>query len=566
MHRDLAGKMDEILEGINRINHQHRPVDLLQSEPILDNETENLGLHLEEIVLAAESVKESFSVPPTQPSSQASVPMSSDGTDFTSISIDNSPDITHVEPLQELAQRFKKQAEHDWEYHMYKDAEVHHVESMKCFKELHDAHSISFDDFNNMSMTLAKIYKALRKFVDAKMIVQRAAKHPLTYDRELGWRNLLLDAEDNTEHRAQTSHEMAELLLAEFQTNSGSSHLSVDCGKTDEVLLRDAERHAKRAFRIRRNLNEKDHESCKESARLLVDIYNNYTDKSMYAETYNDMYLLDDTTRGPPGSIVQVSAHFNLAEAINDHAISPDDVMSNVDLTDLDNVLDRKSALIVAMDCPKYGQCHRCHIIVDRLLRLGADRNAPFAHAIKKDQISDCKLLLRHGANINWLDARRFTPLMHAVKKGNLEMIRYLLGEQPDINARGYQGQTVLHLAAQTWVDDVFKLLLETAGLDIDATDDNGMTAMHHAAKHDNVIFAKRLGRAKANVEIKDNSTYQRTPLYIAIKEDKYLFVKVLLKWKAKVDLDYLPKTRSSDINNLLRSRKRGVSGSSAAG
>jgi ankyrin repeat protein len=154
---------------------------------------------------------------------------------------------------------------------------------------------------------------------------------------------------------------------------------------------------------------------------------------------------------------------------------------------------------------------------------------------------------------------------MHAVKKGNLEMISYLLGEQPDINVRGYKGQTVLHLATQTWVDDIFELLLETAGLDIDATDDNGMTAMHHAAKHDNVGFARILGR-KANLEIKDSSTFRRTPLYIAIKEDKLSFAKALLKRGAQIDLKYLPKTRSSDVSNLLRKYQRQPSGSSAAG
>jgi hypothetical protein len=560
------GKLDEILRGINQIQNQHRPVESLQPEQTLNNETDNLSLHLEKIVLAVASDKPSFSIPNTKSSSEVSVLLSSTKSDIVLPSVDNSPDITHVEPLQELAQRFKKQAERDWEYHMYKDAEAHHLESMKCFEELQDAHSVSFDDFHNMNMTLAKIYKELRKYDDAKMIVQLSAKKPLTYDREPGWKNQLLDVDDNTDHRAQTSHEMAELLLAEFQTSSGSSYLSVDCGKTDEVLLRDAERHAKRAFRIRRNLKEKDHESCKESARLLVDIYNNYADKSIYAETYHDMYLFNDNTRDPSESFVQVPAHLDLAGAINDHAISPDDALRNATSVDLNNITDQKPALMVAMDCPKYDQCHRCHIIVDKLLRLEVDRDAPFAHAVRKNRIADCKLLLRHGAHIDWLDARGFTPLMHAVKNGNLEMISYLLGEQPDTNARGYKGQTVLHIAAQIRVKNVLKLLLNTDGLEVDAIDDDGMTAMHHAAKHDNVGFAKRLGHANANIEIRDKSTRQRSPLYIAIKEDKYLFVELLLKLKAKVDLEYLPKTKSSDISNLLRSHQRRVNGSSAPG
>jgi hypothetical protein len=565
MHQDIKGllvsqegRLNDILQEIHQISGQRRPVDSLQPEQPLNDEADNLSTHLEEI---AKSVPGTFSPQDTGPSSEASVPPSLPG--YPPPSPGNLLNITHVEPLQELAQRFKLQAEHDWEHHMYKDAEFHHLEAIKCFKELHDAHGVSFDDFNNMNMTLYMIYKKLKKYEDARMIVQLSPTQPLTYDGELGWKKMLLDAAENTEHRAQFSHAMAELHLDEFQTSRGLSRPSVDMdgSKSDEVLLREAELHAKRAFRIRRNLHEKDHPSCKESARLLVDIYSNYTDKRIHVETYTDMYLassnsLDSSRSRSIGS--RPPDQSDLAELIKDHGITPEDVVGSATSTDLKHVTDRKPALMVAMDCANFDNCHRCNIIVDKLIRLGADRNAPFAHAVKKNRITDCKLLRRRGADINWVDASGFTPLMHAVKQGNLGMISYLFTEQLEINTRGYKGQTVLHVAAQIRIDDVFKLLLQTDGLDIDATDDDGMTAMHHAAKHDNRVLAKRLGRAKANLEIKDKSIVRRTPLYIAIKEDKYSFVKVLLKYGAEVDLGYLPKTRSSDISNLLRNHQRG--------
>jgi hypothetical protein len=561
MHQDIKGllvsqegRMNDMLQEINRISGQRRPVDSLQPEQTLNDEADNLSTHLGEI---AKSVPGTFSPQNTGPSSEASVPPSVPGSSHGDPppSPGNLPNITHVEPLQELAQRFKLQAEHDWEHHRYKDAEFHHLEAIKCFKELHDAHGVSFDDSNNMNMTLSMIYKKLKKYEDAKLIVQLSPTQPMMYDGELGRKKMLLDAAENTEHRAQFSHAMAELHLDEFQTSRSLSRPSVDMDgrKPDEVLLREAELHAKRAFRIRRNLHEKDHPSCKESARLLVDIYSNYTDKRIYVETYTDMYLASNTSIGTTSP----RPSHDLAELIKDHAITPEDVVGSATSTDLKHVTDRKPALMVAMDCANFDNCHRCNIIVDKLIRLGADRNAPFAHAVKKDRIAGCKLLRRRGADMNWVDASGFTPLMHAVKQGNLEMISYLLTEQLEINTRGYKGQTVLHVAAQTRIDDVFKLLLQTDGLEIDATDDNGMTAMHYAAKHDNRPFAKRLGRAKANLEIKDKSISRRTPLYIAIKEDKYSFAKVLLKYGAEVDLGYLPRIRSSDISNLLRNHQR---------
>ncbi|KAH8726635.1 ankyrin repeat-containing domain protein, partial [Phaeosphaeriaceae sp. PMI808] len=130
----------------------------------------------------------------------------------------------------------------------------------------------------------------------------------------------------------------------------------------------------------------------------------------------------------------------------------------------------------------------------------------PFAYAARKSRITDCRALLKHGANIDWLGDDRLTPLMYAIKQDNRDMVSFLLDNNADVNVRGERGQTVLHIATQNRNEDIFKLILKSKGLDFDARDDNGLTALHHCAKQNNVNFAKRLGRVGASLEMKDKS------------------------------------------------------------
>ena len=590
MHRDIIEirnfqeeKMDDILQNISRINEQmqhqeqqqtsHGRSDSLRSQQtLLDDKVDSLSINLNKIAIAATDVKASFTTPRTGSTSNVSHPPSLTGSDAERPPVDSSPDITHVEPLRELALQFKQQAAHDLEHLKYKDAESHQLEAIACYKELHDAHKVAFDSYHDMKMKLAQIFEKLKKYDEAKRIYQLAARQPLKYERELGWKSLQLDPSEDTEHRAHLSHKMAELSLQRFVTSSESSGFA-----NDWALLYEAECNAKRAFRIRRNKHGRDHTDCKESARLLCSIYNNLPDKRMYSETYDNMYLIDDDHRNvllavQSGSNTSRSRslvpsdHSSLSEAVKNHDVPIEDVraiMSNATLTDLEHVVAGKSVVMVAMDCVKCNKCARCTAILDKLFRLGADRNAPLAYAVKKDRIADCQFLLDHDADIDWLDANRLTPLMHAIKHENPQVTAYLLSQNADINVRGEKGQTALHIATQTRNEEVFKLILKADNLNPDARDDNGLTALHHAAKQDNVRFAKRLARAGADLDIKDRSATQRTALWIAVKEDKHELAEALLKEGAQVDLSTLPRA-SRDIRNLLHTHQRRNAGSSS--
>jgi hypothetical protein len=145
MHQDIIeigelqrDKMDTILRGIGQIKDQLQPEQshlqqsrtdsFLSGETMHDDNIDSLSMHLNKIVIAATDVRASFVDP--QRDSQISFPPSSACSTTDGPPDDFSPDITHAEPLQELAQRFKLQAIYDLEHQKYQDAEVHQVESL----------------------------------------------------------------------------------------------------------------------------------------------------------------------------------------------------------------------------------------------------------------------------------------------------------------------------------------------------------------------------------------------------------------------------------------------------
>ncbi|KAF1849544.1 uncharacterized protein K460DRAFT_415889 [Cucurbitaria berberidis CBS 394.84] len=581
--------LDGIRRGIDKINDQmqqqekesppSRSDSLLSFQPRsdIDAEITSLSDHLNGIMIAVTGVQKSRSVPraPAIRSPDQSIPLNTSlsastlaSNEAKSLAKDSLPDITHVEPLRELAQRFKKQAEYDLEHRKYKDAVLHQLEAIECFRELHDAHNITFESYHDMMMVLAGIYKKLNNWEDAEKILKRAAKQPLTYEHTLGWKSTALNASLDTDHRAVISHHMAELLLEKFTSASKSLPPPVEGTGDHWVPLHEAESQAKRAFRIRRDHYGKDHDDFKKSVLLLVDIYTKFREKQIYVETYNDLYILDnehrhnallsspsETNTSRSRSLVP-SNNSDLVGAVKDHAMPFDDVISNISgatLDELEQIVDGKSIMMIAMDCISRGQCDRCEALVDKLLRLEVDRDAPFSYAVKRKRTENCRFLLRHGANINWLDSNGLTPLMHAIKLESFEMVVYLLSEGANVNITGVRGQSALHVSTQERNEWIFELLLKQDGLDIDATDDNGLTAMHLCAKQNNIGFARKLVHAGANLEIKDKSGRDRTPLWIAVKEDKYDFARMLLKSGAKVDLKSLPQSRSSDVRHLLK-------------
>jgi ankyrin repeat protein len=95
-------------------------------------------------------------------------------------------------------------------------------------------------------------------------------------------------------------------------------------------------------------------------------------------------------------------------------------------------------------------------------------------------------LIETKGGDLNIHDNDKYTPTHHALhyfNDGDIAVLNYLLN-QKDVNVNGRYGSTLLHSACiniDTLPLDVFKILIETQGCDVNALDNHQNTPIHLA-------------------------------------------------------------------------------------
>jgi ankyrin repeat protein len=110
---------------------------------------------------------------------------------------------------------------------------------------------------------------------------------------------------------------------------------------------------------------------------------------------------------------------------------------------------------------------------------------------INKLPLEIFKLLIEtQGCDVNAQDNGKDTPVHLALRRfhpegGGMTGLMYLLGhENVNVNIKGQSGYTILHYACMKINElplDVFKVLIETKGFDVNAQDDNKNTPIHSA-------------------------------------------------------------------------------------
>ncbi|HEX7044131.1 MAG TPA: ankyrin repeat domain-containing protein [Burkholderiales bacterium] len=109
------------------------------------------------------------------------------------------------------------------------------------------------------------------------------------------------------------------------------------------------------------------------------------------------------------------------------------------------------------------------------------------------------RLLLEHGADPNIPDIYGWTALMRAADANRAASVRALLGtHRTDVDARDENGHSALHHAAAQGYEDIVQLLID-AGADPAARDRDGRTPGTLAALQGHRALALRLNGARRN-------------------------------------------------------------------
>jgi ankyrin repeat protein len=156
--------------------------------------------------------------------------------------------------------------------------------------------------------------------------------------------------------------------------------------------------------------------------------------------------------------------------------------------------------------------------LIQVLLERGADPNARTREVppVRPD-------FLRITASLSWVDFTGQTPFLTAALSGDLSVMKLLLKHGADPMIPTYSGTTALMAAAGVnWVFDqtydegqpalleAVKLCVEL-GLDVNAINSMGLTAVHGAANRGSDEIIKYLASTGARLDVKDKEG--RTPL-----------------------------------------------------
>jgi len=185
-----------------------------------------------------------------------------------------------------------------------------------------------------------------------------------------------------------------------------------------------------------------------------------------------------------------------------------------------------KTALMLAA---QEGSIH----LVRGLLKAGADMNhttqsggTALMYSVLSGDLRPVEVLLSDGAAVNARAKFGWTAIMIAAVKGYTDTVKLLIAHGADVNTPDIYGWTPLMRATFENRPAVVETLLQVNDIDLDAGDEYGATALHHAAIKAHLQIVRLLLAHGANLQLKD--TKGRTPLMAATQQGQTAVVELL--------------------------------------
>ena len=171
---------------------------------------------------------------------------------------------------------------------------------------------------------------------------------------------------------------------------------------------------------------------------------------------------------------------------------------------------------------PQVDVNHRSSSFRHTALHLAAQKDADMA-----------RVLIDSGADLETRESCDLSPLQVAILRRCLRTVEVLLRAGAGVNVADTHGRTCVILAAHGGDTEIVCTLLCMPDVEVDQGDNNGRTALHHAAYKKQADVVQLLIDAGADIEAKD--TYRWPPLHKATEGGRLDIVKMLVSAGADV-------------------------------
>ena len=130
---------------------------------------------------------------------------------------------------------------------------------------------------------------------------------------------------------------------------------------------------------------------------------------------------------------------------------------------------------------------------------------SPLWVAAANNKLNVVKLLVEHGARVNYVTATNSTALSCACWNGNLDMVRYLVEKGGDIRIAQEQNYTNLLVSVSRGYLEIATYLVDEAGFDVNECDATGITPLCEAVSSRSLKITQfLLARGARNVPSTD--------------------------------------------------------------
>ncbi|XP_063438355.1 uncharacterized protein LOC134719280 [Mytilus trossulus] len=166
--------------------------------------------------------------------------------------------------------------------------------------------------------------------------------------------------------------------------------------------------------------------------------------------------------------------------------------------------------------------------IVQYLVSVGSNKEA-------KTKVLNHEILFSFKFEINSFRNREedFTPLLFAIHKGYIEIVKYLVTAQCDIETRDKNGFTPLLFAVQEGHLEIVEFLVK-AGCDIESKTKDDFTPLLVAVHEGHLEIVEILVKAGCDIESKTKDDF--TPLLFAVQQGYLEIVKYLIKANCDIE------------------------------